>query len=208
MTGYQYLALSAFFVSLIGLIYHFVRLVKLGTPKDFAPPKGNPALVYSFTGSMSPTKKESAYLHFPTYMAGLMYHAGTFAAIALFFPLLLGAQLDRWVVWSAGGILVLSGLCGAGILTKRVVVGKLRFLSNIDDYISNILVTLFQVLTLVALLDGGAPPVYFLCVSILLLYLPLGKLKHLLYFFAARYQLAVFYGRRGIWPLRKREHAA
>lgn len=205
MTGYHYLALSALLLCLIGLSYHFVRLIRLGAPKDFSRPRGKPAsaIAYSFLGAMSPAKKESAYLHLPTYTAGLMYHAGTFTAIILFFPLFLGSRVEGWLQWIMAGILILSGLSGIGILIKRIVVKKLRFLSNPDDYVSNALVTLLQFLTLAALVAEAVAPLYFLCVSILLLYLPLGKLKHALYFFAARYHLGLFYGRRGIWPLRK-----
>jgi hypothetical protein len=64
-------------------------------------------------------------------------------------------------------------------------------------------VTLFQFLTLVMLVKEVFAPFYFLCASLLLLYLPMGKLKHALYFFAARYHLGFFYGWRGIWPLKK-----
>jgi len=205
MTSFHYLALSALLLCLIGLSYHFVRLVRLGAPKDFSRPRGKPAsaIAYSFLGAMSPAKKESAYLHVPTYTAGLLYHAGTFAAIILFFPLFLHARLDGWLRGILVGILMLSGLSGVGILIKRIAVKKLRFLSNLDDYVSNVLVTFLHFLTLAALVAEAVAPLYFLCVSILLLYLPFGKLKHALYFFAARYQLGLFYGRRGIWPLRK-----
>lgn len=210
MTGYHYLALSALLLCLIALTYHFVRLVRLGPPGDFARAKARPtpAIAYSFLGAMSPAKKESAYLHFPTYTAGLLYHAGTFTAVVLFVPLLLDARLEGWLLWSATGLLTLSGVSGVGILLKRIVVKKLRTLSNPDDYLSNALVTLLQFLTLSALVGEIAGPLYFLCFSALVLYIPLGKLKHALYFFAARYQLGLFYGRRGVWPPGKRERAA
>jgi uncharacterized membrane protein YphA (DoxX/SURF4 family) len=77
----------------------------------------------------------------------------------------------------------------------------LRELSNPDDYISNILVTAFQILMGLALAFGSKfTPCLFLAAGLLLLYIPLGKLKHLLYFFAARWQLGLFYGSRGVWP--------
>ena len=152
---------------------------------------------------MSPGKKESAYLHLPTYTAGLLYHAGTFVSVGLFFPLLLNAHIEGFLLWSVTGILAVSGLSGIGILTKRMVLPKLRGLSNLDDYVSNVLVTLLQISTLVMLVLGAFAPFYFVSASLLLLYLPLGKLKHALYFFAARYHLGLFYGWRGVWPLKK-----
>jgi hypothetical protein len=182
-----------------------LRLSQLGAPGDFSRPKGKPvpAIVYSFLGAMSPGKKESAYLHLPTYVAGLLYHAGTFFSIVLFFPLFLNTRLEGWWRGIAVGILLFSAFSGVGILIKRFAIKKLRLLSTLDDYLSNVLVTLFQVLTLEMLMWEAIAPIYFLCVGVLLLYLPLGKLKHVLYFFAARFQLGLFYGRRGVWPLRR-----
>ena len=97
--------------------------------------------------------------------------------------------------------LILTVLSGLFILIKRFTVLKLRILSNPDDYISNILVTAFQGVTALYLIIGQ--PVgylYYITTAALLLYLPVGKLKHLIYFFAARYHLGIFFGRRGVWP--------
>jgi nitrate reductase gamma subunit len=136
-------------------------------------------------------------------MAGLLYHIGTFTAIVLFFLLLVNIELTGSMQWVLIGILAVSGLSGCGIFLKRITIKKLRSLSNPDDYISNLLVTVFQFFTLGMLVKESFAPIYFLCVSLLLLYLPLGKLKHSLYFFSARYHLGFFYGWRGIWPSRK-----
>lgn len=95
---------------------------------------------------------------------------------------------------------MLTGLSGLGILIKRMIKKELKALSNPDDFISNILVTAFQFITALVLYNGQYFPVYFIIVSALLLYLPLGKLKHTIYFFAARYHLGFFYGWRGVWP--------
>jgi hypothetical protein len=205
MSWYQYLALTALFFCLTSLFYHFIRIVRLGPPKDFSQRRGNlaPAITYSFLGAMSPGKKESAYLHLPTYTAGLLYHAGTFVSVGLFFPLILNVHIEGFLLWSAAGILTVSGLSGIGILTKRLVLPILRGLSNLDDYVSNVLVTLLQISTLVMLVSEALAPYYFISASLLFLYLPLGKLKHALYFFAARYHLGLFYGWRGVWPLKK-----
>ena len=85
---------------------------------------------------------------------------------------------------------------------------ELRSLSNPDDFISNLLVTLFQIFTLLVistplLLSSYRPTVlksYYLIFTLLMLYLPVGKLRHTVYFFAARYHLGYFFGKRGVWP--------
>lgn len=204
MSWYHWLAVFALAVCLFSCLYHFIRLMRLGKPLDYAmPAKKGKAIRYSFTGAMSPAKKESAYLHLPTYTAGIFFHLGTFLSIFLFFFFLFGifpTGIWKLIIFS---FLVISGLNGLGIFIKRVVKKELRSLSNPDDYISNLLVSGFHLLTVVVLVIPAIIPVYFIEVSVLLLYLPLGKLKHTVYFFAARYHLGYFFGWRGVWPPNK-----
>jgi len=205
MIWYHYLTIAALLVCLIGLSFHLIRLVRLGAPVDYSRRRGEvtPAITYSFLGAMSPGKKESAYLHLPTYAAGLLYHMGTSASVILLFVYLLEVEIDGIVRWALMGLLAVSTVNGMAILVKRMAVKPLKALSNPDDYISNFLVTAFQLFTVARLGDAAFAPFYFLSASLLLLYMPIGKLKHVLYFFAARYHLGLFYGWRGIWPLRR-----
>ena len=202
MAWYHYFALSALLLCLASLSYHLVRLIRSGPPRDYSRKKGDPkrAIMYSFLGAMDPRKKESAFLHLPTYAAGLVYHMGTFASVVVAVLIVSGVHPDGLVRWTLAGILAASAASGLGILVKRMGLKKMRSLSSPDDYISNLLVTLFQFFTLLTLVTASGGPAYFLSASVLLLYLPLGKLKHALYFFAARYHLGLFYGWRGIWP--------
>jgi len=202
MEWYQWLAFASLIICVGSLLFHFFRLIRLGNPKDFSTPLGSPksAMGYAYTGSMSPTKKESAFLHLPTYTAGIFYHLGTFLSIFLFFMLLFNFKTEGWITWAFSFCLMISGISGFGILIKRIVKPQMRSLSNNDDYFSNLLVTIFHFLTISAILNSAMQPVYFVSASLLLLYIPVGKLKHTLYFFAARYQLGFFYGWRGVWP--------
>ena len=205
MTWYHFLSLIAFVLCVAALTYHLIRLIKLGSPNDYSRQRGNvtAAVAYSFLGAMDPRKKESAYLHLPTYAAGLLFHGGTFISIVLFPFLFANVHIGNILQWSVAGFLTLAMGSGIGILLKRIAIGKIRSLSNPDDYLSNLLVTLFQLATLLMMVQEGFAAYYFISISLLLLYLPVGKLKHALYFFAARYHLGLFYGWRGIWPLRK-----
>jgi hypothetical protein len=200
MNGYVLLTLVSLTICLLGCLYQIFRILSLGKPKDYSIPAGNlnSAVIYSFTGGMSPSKKESAYLHLPTYTAGILYHIGTFLSIGLFIGILLNQHPVETTRLALSLFLLISGLCGLGILIKRIIIKELQSLSNPDDYISNLLVTGVQLITVVFL--NYPTPVYYILVSALLLYLPVGKLKHTIYFFAARYQLGFFYGRRGVWP--------
>jgi hypothetical protein len=52
----------------------------------------------------------------------------------------------------------------------------------------------------------GTAELYFIIAAVLWLYFPVGKLRHVVYFFAARYHLGFFFGRRGVWPGHKQQH--
>jgi hypothetical protein len=151
---------------------------------------------------MSPQKKESAYLHLPTYSAGIIYHLGTFLCILVFIIIVLGVPIVPTIGKVIAVFIWISGISGIGILFKRMVVSKLRKLSNPDDYISNSLVTAFHFITGIYVAFGYGETGYYLSAAILLLYFPIGKLKHAIYFFAARYHLGFFYGWRGVWPMK------
>ncbi len=96
--------------------------------------------------------------------------------------------------------LLASVISGTGILIKRFIKKGLRNLSSPDDFMANILVTIFQVMTILMLIRGEMFPGYCILTGVLMLYFPLGKLKHAIYFFAARYHLGYFFGWRGVWP--------
>lgn len=202
MEWYQWMALVSAIICLFSCLIHVSRLLRYGKPRDYSQSRGNvsAAVAYSMTGAMSPIKKESAFLHLPTYTAGLIYHMGTFLSLLLFIVLLVGLYPSGILVYILSAFLLITGLSGLGILVKRISQSKLRALSNPDDYISNLLVSIVQLATATCLIQADFLPVYFITISLLFLYLPLGKLKHTIYFFAARYHLGFFYGWRGVWP--------
>ena len=188
---------------LIGAILWQIWLVfRKANTDDLSQSKGSisSGIIYSTIGAMSPGKKETAYLHLPTYMAGMIYHLGAFLSLGMLFFLFFDIKLPVILTSLIAGFLSLSTLCGVFILVKRMVVVKLRHLSTPDDYFSNSLVTLFQTSTVLALLGIQAIPVHLVITSLLFVYIPVGKLRHIIYFFIARFYLGVFYGKRGVWP--------
>ncbi len=203
MFWYHWMTLAAFVVCMGSCLFHLIRLIRLGKPVDYSKQEGNisKAVSYSFTKAMSPAKKESAYLHLPTYTAGIIYHLGTFLSIFLFFIFIFEIEFTAITNYILIDFLAISVICGLGILIKRIVKKELLSLSNPDDFISNLLVTFFQFATTLMLYWENGVIVYSIITTALLLYLPLGKLKHTIYFFAARYHLGFFYGWRGVWPI-------
>ena len=78
MIWYQWLSIGALAICIFSLMLHFIKIIRLGKPTDYSEKRGDvaKAITYSMSGAMSPKKKESAFLHLPTYTAGIIYHIG------------------------------------------------------------------------------------------------------------------------------------
>ncbi len=214
MTIPQIISLIALGVCFILMLMHFVRIVRLGKPKDLSVKSGNVAkgVAYSNTVAMSPTHKESAYMHLPTYAAGIIYHLGSFLSILLFVLSLFDLNIwyyPEWLNVILALCLSVSALCGVLLLVKRLSSNELRPLSNPDDYLANFFTTLFHCTGVFFLLTGGINVtvewIYYLSASALWIYMPFSKLKHVVYYFAARFHIGYFYGWRNVWPPQKEE---
>ncbi len=100
-------------------------------------------------------------------------------------------------------IIFIAAVCGMALFIKRLAKKELRDLSCADDYISNLLCTITLFLTTYSLLTLQFGAVYYVIMALLFVWMPLGNVKHVLYFFFARYHLGFFYGWRGTWPPKK-----
>lgn len=202
MPWYQWIALTALAICLIAFAWHFFRLIRLGKPTDHARPAGKPAsgIVYSFTAGMNPVNKESAFLHLPTYAAGVIFHIASFVSLLIFILVLAGVHPGTTFSTILAAVALAGAIAGFAMLVKRAADQKLRILSSPDDYFSNLIVSLFQAMTALVLITGQFVAAWMLLSALLLLYMPVGKLKHAIYFFAARYHLGLFYGWRNVWP--------
>ncbi|HEX7554211.1 MAG TPA: hypothetical protein VF378_11710, partial [Geothrix sp.] len=121
--------------------------------------------------------------------------AGIFAALALLVATLGGWAWPSLLRVPLQFLLGLGVLAGLGLLLKRLLLPELRGLSHPDDFVSNGLATVF-----VALALAGPTKAWLLSATLLLVYVPLGKLRHCLFFFVARRHLGAFFGRRGVFP--------
>lgn len=174
------------------LAAQLVRARSYGRKRAFAPASGDPAagVRYAFTGAMLPWAKESVRMNPGSYLAGIVYHAGVFAAFLLLF--LPGRAL---------AVLALAGaFAGAALLAKRVLKPHLRGLSNADDFIANGLATGFAALAGASSFLPAAAQALPWWSAALLFYIPLGKIRHCVFFFLSRYHLGAFFGRRGTFP--------
>lgn len=183
--------------ALLGLLFLRARTRVYGQRTLHAAPAGDPkaGIRYAFTGAMAPQAKESVREHLPSYLAGLAFHGGLLTALILLVTTLAGASLARPLAGLARGLLVAGLLGGLALLLKRALKSELRGLSHPDDYLSNLLATAF-----VALAWTGPTRLWLLSAILLLVYLPLGKIRHCFFFFSARASFGAFFGRRGVFP--------
>jgi len=204
MYWYHWMALAALLFCKVLFIVRLFGIIQRGAPKDLSKASGSvrKGVCYAYTTAMMPHNKESAHLHVPTFAAGLLFHGGILLSIMAFVWFILTAIFG----WATPEIvppllcvsLLGTSFCGVAILAKRLFKRELRAISCADDYISNGITTLFQLAT-AGYFYHSQPLPYFAIASLFFLWLPIGKTRHLLYFFAARFHLGFFYGRRKTW---------
>ncbi|MCX6836162.1 MAG: hypothetical protein NTW07_13745 [candidate division Zixibacteria bacterium] len=195
---------------LVALAWMLVRTGRRGLKPTFATGLGseNKGIVYAFFKGMLPSEKESVRKHLPTFVGGLLYHAGVFAAFTY-----LGLQIVQVEVWPSALLLIqilmtLGLVCGAALLLKRLVLRKMRVISTPDDFVANILVDLFLVFAISTTIWSTILPVYLVMTMLLLLYVPMGKIRHCVFFFCTRTIFGRLFGRRGVLPHPAREQLA
>lgn len=158
-------------------------------------------LLYAFGPGMSPAAKESTRAHPLVYALGVSYHLGIFTAAGVLIRVVTGAQVPTAAPRALALVLLAAGTAGgAALLVRRVRSPRLRAFSVPDDYLSNLLATVFVALAGAALVTESAAPAFLVAAMLLLAWTPLGKIRHCLFFFAARGHLGRHYGRRGTFP--------
>jgi len=190
--------------ALLALTALVIRARAYGKLEYFTPAAGNPmaGVAYAFGPGMSPTTKESAREHLPTYFGGVGYHLGIFTSLAYLVLLVAGVGFGGFMLRIVQALTLLGALCGASLLIKRILTPHLRGLSCPDDYVANLLTTGFAGLAFAAAVSPRLQPAFFGEAAVLLLYMPLGKIKHCFFFFTTRYYMGAHFGRRGTFPPR------
>jgi nitrate reductase gamma subunit len=200
----RYGVFVSFFLSLVLLTVQVVHTLSFGRRRLHSPAEGSrwKGVTYAFGRGMLPWEKESAARHLPTYIAGMIYHAGVFAAILSILFLAAGIRPPEAAVTVFRFFLAAGFLSGAGLLLKRGVQPRMRYISCPDDYVSNLIVDGFVLSGLLSSLLATAEPVFFILAILTFLYMPLGKIRHCFFFFYSRLLFGSYFGRRGVLPPR------
>jgi hypothetical protein len=192
--------------AILALSFLYVSAKVYGKRHLHAKAAGDPSkgVFYAFTKGMAPWAKESVRRNPASYAAGMAFHAGVITAFAQLVCTLGGWEMSLLPVRLLLGISALGGL---GLFVKRLVKASLRGFSTPDDFIANLLTTSFVLLALLASFRPALENVWMAESFLLLVYLPLGKIRHCLFFFTTRYHLGAFFGRRGTFPPGRDLHA-
>jgi hypothetical protein len=200
-TLYILVLISALY-AILALAYLVVRTFAWGRPTLYAPPTGKSSqgIWYAFGQGMMPWEKESAGKHLPTFIAGIFYHLAVLAAITCLILQLSNIVMDTPYSMILRATLFVGILSGLGLFIKRLSKPHMRGISTPDDYIANLLVTIFIASALLASFDSRFSNIFFASAIILFCYMPIGKIRHCVFFFYTRILFGAFYGRRNIFP--------
>jgi hypothetical protein len=202
MVRLNVVVLAAGSVTLLCLAAQLIRARAFGRRRLFAAPASDPAagVRYAFTKAMLPQAKESVMMNLPSYAAGMVFHTGVFVAFGLLATAVAGLTLPDPVAWTVRGFTAIGSLGGLVLLVKRLVKPHLRGLSRPDDFVSNLLTTGFVAFACGASFIPLLTSAWLASATVLLLYIPMGKIRHCVFFFTSRYHLGAFFGRRGTFP--------
>lgn len=202
MLIFQLLALAGLAAGLFGIYLRYAETKRRALPIDKSPVKGNipHGIAYAFTTGMMPWAKESTRIHLIAYLRGIGFHIGIFTAIGtvILSPLwgFLPPLLSSTLFW----VLIPGALLGAAGGLMRLAEHNLRGLSLPDDHFAVWLTTLFIAVTGLGLVfEAFVVPMYIVS-ALTFAYIPLGKIRHCLYFFFSRTFFGKFFGRRAVFP--------
>jgi hypothetical protein len=195
--------LAAFVVMAVSLAVQWGTVARLPVPGEFAVHRGRAGagVRYAFTTAFLPWAKESGRRHPLGYGAGVVLH--TAVLLALFLALWSVGRPLPAPGWAGGAVVVILGfgcVAGLGLLARRLVSRRLRELSIGDDYLSIGAVTAVVGMALAAATGVASPATLRVATAVLLLYVPLGKLRHMVFLVPSRVFWGRNLGRRGVLP--------
>jgi hypothetical protein len=199
---FQLIALAALLAGLYGIYLRYAEIKRRVLPADKSLLKGNPqhGITYAFTIGMMPWAKESTRIHMIAYLRGIGFHIGIFAALGMLIISPFWGFLPSTLRILIACILFMGALLGAAGGVMRIAERNLRGLSLPDDHFAVWLTTIFIAVTAFGILNEALRIPMYIIAAITFVYVPLGKIRHCLYFFFSRMFFGKFFGRRAVFP--------
>ncbi|MEW5871860.1 MAG: hypothetical protein AB1894_21510 [Chloroflexota bacterium] len=209
LTITQIIVLIGLGICLLGIALRIREILRRPFKTDLARPQGSirSGILFAFTLGMAPWEKESTRQHWIAYLRGIFFHVGIFMAFGVLIASPWLAVLPKLLVYLALLVTGLGAIFGFAGIFMRLMGENERTLSLPDDYFSVFLSSLFTALAFVVLLVPGALPVFYIVTAILLIYIPVSKIRHCVYFFYSKFFFGLGYGRRGVIGQPKSKYA-
>lgn len=198
----QALVLLGLLAGALGLYRLYRGTRRRALPEDRSPMKGDPArgIAYAFTTGMMPWAKESTRIHLVAYLRGIGFHLGIFAALGALLASPFWSRLPAWLMDTLGVAMAAGALLGAAGAILRLLERNLRGLSSPDDHFAVWLVSAFMAAGAAAVWNADWMIPFYVVSAVVLAYVPLGKIRHCLYYFFSRIFFGRFFGRRAVFP--------
>lgn len=143
------------------------------------------------------------------HLTGYAWHIALFISVLFFAPHILFFESILGFSWPhlPNTVILFSAAVATAmliaLLIRRATHPVQKLISNVDDYLSVILVLLPLLTGIAAFAHVGARyetlfAVHLLSVELMLIWFPFGKLMHTMMTFPARYQTGTFFGHRGV----------
>jgi hypothetical protein len=210
LLGMQILAAGAAVFCLAAFGLRIRNFLKLARPADRSTPRGSTqkGVAYALTLGMMPWAKESTRRHALAYLRGVGFHVTVFLSLLLFvaspwlavIPAIIRNALA--VITAIGAVLAILGFI------SRFIEKSLKALSTPDDYFAILLVSLFLGAAAAACWIIAWLPFFYAVSALVFIYMPLGKIRHCIYFAFSRMFFGKYFGRRGVFPHHQQEASA
>lgn len=195
------LAVFSLIWAAVALLFQVARARGAGRV-DYSHRRGVPlrGVLYNFTSGMSPKHKESVRRHPMLFAVGLVMHTGVFLALFVTLVLIMDARSGAALRYWLQPLLWVALAAGLFLLLRRCLTLNLRYMSTPDDFVAILASCGLLIFASFSTLDAAGQTALFLYAAAFLLYLPLGKLRHFIFFFAARADYGRRLGYRGVYP--------
>jgi len=199
---FQLLALAGLAAGLFGFYRRYAETMRRALPADKSPLKGSPqrGVAYALTMGMLPWAKESTRIHLAAYLRGIGFHIGIFSTLGTMVVLPFWAEMPEDIATLMALVLGLGAIFGAAGGIMRLADQNLRALSTPDDHFAVWLVTVWMAVGAAATLNAALLASFYVLSAVTLVYAPMGKIRHCLYFFFSRVFFGRFFGRRAVLP--------
>lgn len=180
-----------------------VAAARGGGREEYGQRSGSPGkgMLHNFTIAMLPWHKETVKHHPGKFAAGVIMHMGVILALADAVAVLIRPTTGLIGVLSYTRWLVACSLVsGVYLFVRRICSRNLRVMSASEDYVSILATCGLLAFALLRSIDSQYQLVFLAYVGLFFVFLPLGKLRHSVFFFVARGDYGRRLGYRSVYP--------